>query len=39
LPVAKKSRKYGWLKAADSVALQQACIILDQAFQRFFDPK
>ena len=26
LPVAKKSRKYGWLKEADSMALQQACI-------------
>jgi putative transposase len=39
LPVAKKSRKYGWLKQADSIALQQACINLDQAFQRFFDPK
>lgn len=39
LPVAKKSRKYSWLKEADSIALQQACINLDQAFQRFFDPK
>lgn len=39
LPVAKKSRKYGWLKEADSIALQQACINLDQAFQRFFDPR
>lgn len=39
LPVAKKSRKYGWLKEADSMALQQSCINLDQAFQRFFDPK
>ncbi|SHM07386.1 RNA-guided endonuclease InsQ/TnpB family protein [Vreelandella subglaciescola] len=39
LPVAKKSRKYGWLKQADSIALQQACINLDKAFQRFFDPK
>ncbi|SDK87501.1 putative transposase [Franzmannia pantelleriensis] len=39
LPVAKKSRKYGWLKCADSIALQQSCINLDQAFQRFFDPK
>ena len=38
LPVAKKSRKYGWLKEADSMALQQACINLDKAFQRFFDP-
>ncbi|ERS86113.1 RNA-guided endonuclease InsQ/TnpB family protein [Halomonas sp. PBN3] len=39
LPVAKKSRQYGWLKDADSMALQQSCINLDQAFQRFFDPK
>ncbi|BCB08481.1 transposase [Vreelandella venusta] len=39
LPVAKKSRKYGWLKEADAVALQQSCINLDRAFQRFFDPK
>lgn len=39
LPVAKKSRKYGWLKDADSIALQQACRNLDHAFQRFFDPK
>jgi len=38
LPVAKKSRKYGWLKDADSIALQQACLNLDHAFQRFFDP-
>lgn len=38
LTVAKKSRKYGWLKDADSIALQQACIHLDHAFQRFFDP-
>ena len=37
LPVAKKSRKYAWLKEADSVALAQACIHLDKAFQRFFD--
>lgn len=39
LPIAKKSRKYGWLKEVDSMALQQSCINLDQAFQRFFDPK
>nr|WP_244860118.1 transposase [Nitrosococcus oceani] len=39
LPVAKKSRKYGWLKEADSVALAQACINLDKAFQRFFKEK
>ena len=39
LPVAKKSRKYGWLKEADSIALQQACFNLDHAFQRFFDSR
>ncbi|WP_254274855.1 transposase [Halomonas sp. 3H] len=39
LPVAKTSRKYGWLKEADSMALQQACLNLDHAFQRFFDSK
>jgi putative transposase len=39
LPVAKKSRKYHWLKEVDSIALQQSCINLDKAFQRFFDPK
>lgn len=39
LAVAKKSRKYHWLKDFDSIALQQACINLDKAFQRFFDPK
>ena len=39
LPVAKTSRKYGWLKEADSMALQQACLNLDHAFQRLFDPK
>ncbi len=39
LPIAKRSHKYSWLKEADSMALQQACINLDQAFQRFFDPK
>lgn len=39
LPVAKTSRKYGWLKDADAIALQQACLNLDHAFQRFFDPK
>src|SRR5699024_359456 len=38
LPVAKKSRKYGWLKESDSVALAQSCINLDRAFQRFFAP-
>ena len=39
LAVAKQSRKYHWLKAFDSIALQQACINLDNAFQNFFDPK
>ncbi|SFX09291.1 RNA-guided endonuclease InsQ/TnpB family protein [Marinospirillum alkaliphilum] len=39
LVVAKKSRKYHWLKDFDSIALQQACINLDKAFQSFFDPK
>ena len=39
LAVAKKSRKYHWLKDFDSIALQQACINLDKAFQSFFDLK
>lgn len=39
LAVAKKSRQYHWLKDFDSIALQQACINLDKAFQNFFDPK
>jgi len=39
LAVAKKSRKYHWLKAYDSMALQQACINLDRAFQNFFNPQ
>ncbi len=38
LVVAKKSRKYHWLGDFDSIALQQACINLDKAFQNFFDP-
>ena len=38
LPITKTSRKYGWLREADSMALQQACLNLDHAFQRFFDP-
>lgn len=33
---AKKSRRYGWLKDFDSMALQQACINLNKAFQSFF---
>ena len=36
LAVAKKSRKYHWLKAFDSIALQQACINLDRAFHTFY---
>ncbi|TMO21641.1 transposase [Pseudoalteromonas sp. S4492] len=39
LATAKKSRKYSWLKEADSIALQQSVINLDKAFQNFFDPK
>lgn len=39
LAVAKRSRKYFWLKDYDSIALQQACINLDQSFQNFFSPK
>ncbi|ECE8193016.1 transposase [Salmonella enterica subsp. enterica serovar Kottbus] len=39
LAVAKKSRKYAWLKKYDSIALQQAVINLDVAFSNFFNPK
>ena len=39
LATAKKSRKYSWLKNADSIALQQSIINLDTAFQNFFNPK
>ena len=39
LSVAKKSRKYAWLKEFDSMALQQAVINLDVAFSNFFNPK
>lgn len=39
LPIAKRSRKYSWLKDFDSIALQQACLNLDQAFKNFFNPK
>lgn len=39
LAVAKKSRKYAWLKEYDSIALQQAVINLDVAFSNFFNPK
>lgn len=38
LAVAKKSRKYYWLKQYDSIALQQAIINLHQAFDNFFNP-
>lgn len=36
LPIAKKSRKYSWLSAYDSLSLQQSCINLDKAFTSFF---
>ena len=39
LAVAKKSRRYSWLKESDSIALQQSVINLDKAFQNFFNPK
>ncbi|PWW41724.1 putative transposase [Idiomarina loihiensis] len=39
LAVAKKSRKYHWLKQYDSIALQQALINLHQAFDNFFNPR
>ena len=39
LAVAKKSRRYAWLKDYDSIALQQAVINLDVAFSNFFNPK
>lgn len=39
LAVAKRSRKYAWLKEYDSIALQQAVINLDIAFSNFFNPK
>ena len=39
LAVAKKSRRYGWLKEYDSIALQQAVINLDVDFSNFFNPK
>ncbi len=39
LAVAKRSRRYGWLVEADSIALQQATINLDTAFQNFFNLK
>ncbi|AKH65483.1 transposase [Photorhabdus thracensis] len=39
LAVAKKSRKYAWLKTYDAIALQQAVINLHTAFDNFFNPK
>ncbi|MGF1831269.1 helix-turn-helix domain-containing protein [Photobacterium angustum] len=39
LSVAKKYRKYHWLKQYDSIALQQSVINLHQAFDNFFNPK
>jgi putative transposase len=39
LAVAKKSRRYGWLKEYDSLALQQAVINLDKAFANFFQKR
>lgn len=39
LAVAKKSRKYHWMKQFDSIALQQAVINLHTAFDNFFNPK
>lgn len=39
LAVAKKSRRYSWLKAFDSLALQQAVINLDRAFANFFQKR
>ena len=37
LPIAKKSRRYGWLAQHDSMALQQALINLKKARQSFFE--
>ncbi len=39
LPIAKRSRRYSWLKAADSNALQVALQNLDRAFQNFFEKR
>lgn len=39
LAVAKKSRRYGWLKEYDSLALQQAVVNLDRAFTNFFQKR
>lgn len=37
LPIAKKSKKYAWLKDYDSIALQESLRNLQKAFQRFFN--
>src|SRR4051812_8746055 len=37
LPVAKRSRRYGWLAEYDAMAVQQACLNLDRAFVNFFE--
>jgi len=39
LPIAKKSRRYSWIKLADSNALQVALQNLDRAFQNFFEKR
>lgn len=39
LAVAKRARKYGWLKNYDSISLQQSIINLDKAFDNFLNPK
>lgn len=39
LVVAKKSRKYSWLRKFDSTSLQQALINLDTAFKKFLCKK
>lgn len=39
LAVAKKSRRYHWLKEYDSQALQQGVINLDRAFTNFFQKR
>ncbi|EJY4260708.1 transposase [Escherichia coli] len=39
LPIAKKSRRYSWIKEADSNALQVALQNLDHAFKNFFEKR
>lgn len=39
LPIAKKSRRYSWIKEADSNALQVSLHNLDRAFQNFFEKR